>query len=121
MSEAKTPRRPGRPARTTPPILVRGTVPDDHPLAPKLKELGPYRAALYLLDFAANHKLMEEFVASAQMQIAAAAAQSIAAHSATGHVAASLSDVAKAKPVMSAPLAFDADMADLLSFGGANV
>lgn len=54
MSTTDSPRRCGRPPRTTEAFKIRATVPDDHPLLPKLKELGPWMGARYLLDLAAG-------------------------------------------------------------------
>lgn len=54
MTAAKPIRRPGRPPRTTEPFKIRATVPDDHPLLPKLRELGPWMGAMYLLELAAG-------------------------------------------------------------------
>lgn len=47
-----TPRKTGRPQRASPPVIVRGVVPDTHPLAERLRGLSPARATVILLEMA---------------------------------------------------------------------
>ncbi len=47
-----TPRKTGRPQRASPPVIVRGVVPDSHPLAERLRGLSPARATVILLEMA---------------------------------------------------------------------
>lgn len=47
-----TPRKTGRPQRAFPPVIVRGVVPDTHPLAERLRGLSPARATVILLEMA---------------------------------------------------------------------
>lgn len=54
----------GRPHRKSAPFVIRGTVPDGHPLYEQLRVLGSARAAMFLLELATNR--LDGFVAPNQ-------------------------------------------------------
>lgn len=54
MSEEMKQGSRGRPHRKSAPFVIRGTVPDGHPLYERLRILGSARAAMFLLELATN-------------------------------------------------------------------
>ena len=104
MTSGTDTRRRGRPPRTSAPFIIRGTVPDNHPLYATLREMGPARAAMLLLEIAANR-----FTATG-------AAAAVSGPSSLGLNSDPVPAHSISETTTPATLEFGSDVADLLNF-----
>lgn len=108
-------RRPGRPPRVSTPFVIRGVVPETHPHYERLKALGSAGAARALLHMLANPlKSAQDTHGSNATPVHALAPNSLNLNfSPSPANSIQATDQTNAQPV-----AFDADLADLIDFTG---